>query len=85
MDHKEKNSDYLYKVERVCGNGSFGIVFQAKVIHTGEIVAIKKVYQDIEKTGDKQINKVKLMTTRFIRMKKMVYFRYKEAPFCTIL
>ena len=46
MDHKEKNSDYLYKVERVCGNGSFGIVFQAKVIHTGEIVAIKKVYQD---------------------------------------
>lgn len=47
MDKKEnKNSDYLYKVERVCGNGSFGIVFQAKVIHTGEIVAIKKVYQD---------------------------------------
>lgn len=46
--HKEikKSSDYLYKVERVCGNGSFGIVFQAKVIHTGEIVAIKKVYQD---------------------------------------
>lgn len=31
MDKKEnKNSDYLYKVERVCGNGSFGIVFQAK-------------------------------------------------------
>ena len=45
MDKKEnKNGDYLYKVERVCGNGSFGIVFQAKVIHTGEIVAIKKVY-----------------------------------------
>ena len=42
----KKNSDYLYKVERVCGNGSFGIVFQAKVIQTGEIVAIKKVYQD---------------------------------------
>lgn len=47
MDKKEnKNSDYLYKVERVCGNGSFGIVFQAKIFHTGEIVAIKKVYQD---------------------------------------
>ena len=43
---KQNHSDYLYKVERVCGNGSFGIVFQAKVIHTGEIVAIKKVYQD---------------------------------------
>ncbi|MCQ2820388.1 MAG: serine/threonine-protein kinase [archaeon] len=47
MDKKEnKTNDYLYKVERVCGNGSFGIVFQAKVIHTGEVVAIKKVYQD---------------------------------------
>ncbi len=44
---KPKNkSDYLYKMERVCGNGSFGIVFQAKKVHTGEIVAIKKVYQD---------------------------------------
>lgn len=47
MDIKQqKKNDYLYKVERVCGNGSFGIVFQAKVIHTGETVAIKKVYQD---------------------------------------
>lgn len=46
MENQKKNSDYLYKVERVCGNGSFGIVFQAKVIHTGETVAIKKVYQD---------------------------------------
>ena len=45
-NNHNKNSDYLYKVERVCGNGSFGIVFQAKIIHTGEIVAIKKVYQD---------------------------------------
>ena len=45
--NKQKNkTDYLYKMERVCGNGSFGIVFQAKKIHTGEIVAIKKVYQD---------------------------------------
>ena len=45
-EKEKKQSDYLYKVERVCGNGSFGIVFQAKVIQTGETVAIKKVYQD---------------------------------------
>ena len=46
-ENKQKNkTDYLYKMERVCGNGSFGIVFQAKKVHTGEIVAIKKVYQD---------------------------------------
>jgi glycogen synthase kinase 3 beta len=28
------------------GHGSFGAVFQAKVVETGEIVAIKKVLQD---------------------------------------
>ena len=45
-NRQKSKSDYLYKMERVCGNGSFGIVFQAKKVHTGEIVAIKKVYQD---------------------------------------
>ena len=45
-NRENKNKDYIYKVERVCGNGSFGIVFQGKIIHTGEIIAIKKVYQD---------------------------------------
>jgi hypothetical protein len=29
MEEREKRkSDYLYKIERVCGNGSFAIVFQ---------------------------------------------------------
>jgi serine/threonine protein kinase len=35
-----------YKTERVVGNGSFGVVFQARCIETGEVVAIKKVLQD---------------------------------------
>lgn len=35
-----------YSAERVIGNGSFGVVFQATVVETGEIVAIKKVLQD---------------------------------------
>ena len=42
----KKISDYLYIVEYACGNVYFGIVFQAKVIQTGEVVAIKKVCQD---------------------------------------
>ena len=53
--HDNKNKDYLYKVERVCGNGSFGIVFQGKIIHTGEIIAIKKVYQDKPYKNVKQL------------------------------
>ena len=35
-----------YSAERIIGNGSFGVVFQAKVVETGEVVAIKKVLQD---------------------------------------
>ncbi|CAI5490174.1 unnamed protein product [Closterium sp. Naga37s-1] len=35
-----------YSAERVVGNGSFGVVFQASCLETGETVAIKKVLQD---------------------------------------
>ncbi|XP_010255498.1 PREDICTED: shaggy-related protein kinase epsilon isoform X1 [Nelumbo nucifera] len=35
-----------YMAERVVGTGSFGVVFQAKCVETGEAVAIKKVLQD---------------------------------------
>ena len=31
---------------QVIGNGSFGVVYQAKLVETGEMVAIKKVLQD---------------------------------------
>jgi serine/threonine protein kinase len=35
-----------YSAERIIGNGSFGVVFQATVAETGQLVAIKKVLQD---------------------------------------
>jgi glycogen synthase kinase 3 beta len=35
-----------YTREKVVGNGSFGVVYQAKIQQTGELVAIKKVLQD---------------------------------------
>lgn len=42
----EPKQTVSYMAERVVGTGSFGIVFQAKFIETGETVAIKKVLQD---------------------------------------
>ena len=45
-DDTEQSSTISYSAERVIGNGSFGVVFQATVVETGEIVAIKKVLQD---------------------------------------
>lgn len=42
----EPKQTISYMAERVVGQGSFGIVFQAKCLETGESVAIKKVLQD---------------------------------------
>lgn len=35
-----------YSNYKVAGNGSFGVVYQAKLLRTGDDVAIKKVLQD---------------------------------------
>lgn len=41
-----KEEKRAYAAERVIGNGSFGVVYQATVIASGQTVAIKKVLQD---------------------------------------
>lgn len=35
-----------YMDSKIIGNGSFGVVYQAKLCDTGEMIAIKKVLQD---------------------------------------
>lgn len=35
-----------YTKYKIAGTGSFGVVYQAKLLQTGEDVAIKKVLQD---------------------------------------
>jgi len=41
-----KANGVKYISDRVVGNGSFGVVFQATCVSTDEVVAIKKVLQD---------------------------------------
>lgn len=42
----DTDQNISYSAERIIGNGSFGVVFEAKVVETNEVVAIKKVLQD---------------------------------------
>jgi len=42
----DRAQEVAYTDAKVIGNGSFGVVYQAKLCDTGELVAIKKVLQD---------------------------------------
>ena len=42
----DETEEISYTDAKVIGNGSFGVVYQARLISTSELVAIKKVLQD---------------------------------------
>ena len=42
----DRTHEVSYTDTKVIGNGSFGVVYQAKLCDNGELVAIKKVLQD---------------------------------------
>lgn len=42
----ERPQEVSYTDTKVIGNGSFGVVYQARLMESGELVAIKKVLQD---------------------------------------
>ena len=42
----DRPQEVAYTDTKVIGNGSFGVVYQAKLCDSGELVAIKKVLQD---------------------------------------
>jgi len=49
-DNKEgkdtKKENFTYTATQIVGSGSFGVVYQATISETSEVVAIKKVFQD---------------------------------------
>lgn len=74
VDKDSKAVPYTYNAERVIGNGSFGIVYQAQVVETGQTVAIKKVFQDKRyKNRELQIMKELKQHTNVVQLKHAFY------------
>lgn len=62
-----------FTTEKVIGNGSFGVVYEARIIETGETVAIKKVLQDRRfKNRELQIMK-ELSHPNIVKLKHCFY------------
>ena len=74
-----------YSAERIIGNGSFGVVFQAAVVETGEIVAIKKVLQDKRfKNRELQIMR-QLVKDPHSNIVALKHCFYSQVSFCCCL
>jgi hypothetical protein len=73
-----------YSAERIIGNGSFGVVFEARVVETNEVVAIKKVLQDKRfKNRELQIMRqlVKDPHSNIVALKHCFYSQVRSVSF----
>ena len=62
-----------HETVRVVGNGSFGVVFQATQLETGDTVAIKKVLQD-KRFKNRELQIMKMMDhVNVVRLKHCFY------------
>jgi len=66
----DRPQEVSYTDTKVIGNGSFGVVYQAKLCITGELVAIKKVLQD------KRFKNRELQIMRKLDHQNIVKLRY---------
>ncbi|KAJ2681592.1 glycogen synthase kinase 3, partial [Coemansia spiralis] len=62
--------ELVYTNCKVVGNGSFGVVFQAELVPSGEQIAIKKVVQD------KRFKNRELSVMRTVRHRNVVDLKY---------
>ncbi|MED6181689.1 Shaggy- protein kinase theta [Stylosanthes scabra] len=62
-----------YMAERVVGTGSFGVVYQAKWVESGETVAIKKVLQD-KRYKNRELQVMRMLDhTNVLKLKHCFY------------
>ena len=60
----EKPQEISYTDTKIIGNGSFGVVYQARFCESKELVAIKKVLQD---------RRFKVITLKLIYLSDFIY------------
>jgi len=69
----DRQQEISYTDFRIIGNGSFGVVYQARLLETNDLVAIKKVLQDKRfKNRELQIMR-RLDHTNIIRLQYFFY------------
>ncbi|XP_048517024.1 glycogen synthase kinase-3 beta isoform X3 [Dendroctonus ponderosae] len=76
----DRPQEVSYTDTKVIGNGSFGVVYQAKLCETNELVAIKKVLQDKRfKNRELQIMR-KLEHCNIVKLKYFFYSSGDKPP-----
>jgi serine/threonine protein kinase len=68
-----------FAADKVIGNGSFGVVYQAHVVETGEQVAIKKVFQD-KRYKNRELQIMKELSHPNIVTLKHAFYTNGEKP-----
>eukprot|EP01059_Diplonema_ambulator_P015816 TRINITY_DN27024_c0_g1_i1.p1 TRINITY_DN27024_c0_g1~~TRINITY_DN27024_c0_g1_i1.p1 ORF type:complete len:365 (+),score=49.95 TRINITY_DN27024_c0_g1_i1:53-1147(+) len=68
-----------YSAQSVIGHGSFGVVFLAKVVETGEMVAIKKVLQD-KRYKNRELQIMRMLSHCNVVCMKHCFYSNGEKP-----
>ena len=79
LNTKSQENNYTYTATQVIGSGSFGVVYQAIIVETGEVVAIKKVLQD-KRYKNRELEIIKDLNHCNVVRLKNAFFTSGEKP-----
>lgn len=78
-DDSQDPQSASFQPERVIGNGSFGVVYLAKAVDSGELVAIKKVLQD-RRFKNRELQIMKIMSHPNVVSLKHCFYSRGDKP-----